>query len=89
MRVEAFLSCFSGEVVQLVTEGVAVRVHTWPLVDSADLVLAADIGNVLWSWRIDPDLIARRSEQWGRSCARGLALLAQDAWERSASESGD
>jgi hypothetical protein len=36
-----------------------------------------------WSYRIDEALIAQRPSEWGDSCARGLALLAYDAWERT------
>ncbi len=81
MQAEAFLSCFVGHLRELLPEAVYLRVYTRPL-DATERLLMAEMDTARWAYRIDEALIEQRPEEWGESCARGLALLAYDAWER-------
>ncbi len=83
METEAFLSCFVGQLRELLPAAVYLRVYTRPLEGTADLVLTAHMDTALWSYRIDVPLIAQRPPEWGEAYARGLALMAHDAWERT------
>lgn len=82
METEAFLSYFVGHLRELLPSAVYLRVYTRPL-EATERRLAAEMDTARWSYRIDEALIAQRPSEWGDSCARGLALLAYDAWERT------
>ncbi len=82
METEAFLSCFVGHLRELLPKAVYLRVYTRPLESTTDRLLMAEMDSVHWSDRIDVPLIEQRPPAWGESCARGLALMAHDAWER-------
>ena len=86
METEAFLSCFTGHLRERLPSAVYLRVYTRPLDDSADRLLAAEMDTARWSYRIGEvlSLIEQRPEAWGEGCARGLAILAHNAWEREA-----
>ncbi len=83
METEAFLSCFVGHLRELLPAAVYLRVYSRPLESTADRLLMAQMDSVHWSDRIDVPLIEQRPPEWGDSYARGLALLAHDAWERT------
>jgi hypothetical protein len=83
VQTDAFLSCFVGHLRELLPSAVYLRVYTRPLEGTADRVLMGIMDTARWSYRIDEALIAQRPSEWGDSCARGLALLAYDAWERT------
>ncbi len=83
MDAEAFLSCFVGHLRELLPEAVYLRVYTRPLEGTTDRLLMAVMDSVHWSDRIEIPLIEQRPPAWGESYARGLALMAHDAWERT------
>ncbi len=80
LETEAFLSCFTGHLRELLPEAVYLRVYTRPL-EAPEQRLTAEMDTASWTYPIDETLIAQRPSEWGEACARGLALLAYDAWE--------
>ncbi len=82
METEAFLSCFTGHLRELLPDAVYLRVYTRPLEDT-DRRLTAEMDTARWTYPIGEvlGLIEQRPPVWGESCAEGLALLAYEAWE--------
>ncbi len=81
METEAFLSCFTGHLRELLPDAVYLRVYSRPPGGMADRLLTAEMDAAHWSYQIDVPLIEQRPPEWGDSYARGLALMAHDAWE--------
>ncbi len=80
METEAFLSCFTGHLRELLPDAVYLRVYSRPLEGTADRLLMAIMDTARWSDRIEIPLIEQRIPEWGEAYARGLALMAHDAW---------